>query len=705
MLAADDTKPAAPADKGGSSLEAAPGEYSNSVTIGGGTSFVGGDRAQFQRQLRRPAQIYGGIEELHFEQAVGKKGLLSIDGRGIYDNHDYDIQIDLRNPEIGYVTAGYSEFRTWYDGSGGYAPASNTWVSLYDEGFYIDRKHAFIAAGLTRPGIPEVSVRYDYDQRVGMKDSTSWGDYLVKAPSSTRGLTPTFLGIDETRHTFQADVKHTLGNTTAGVGLRYETDQLGNSRNIARRVGEPTLKRYVTSKDDSSIDYWNAHAFTETQLHPKVQLTTGYSFTRSDTDLAGSRIYGVGYGSQFSTSYLNKQERDEGYYDLGGGSKTDQFVANVNLLLTPSKNWTIVPSVKIEHQNQEGDAVFTETNIVKDSKTSLLSMVQEHAINSRVRRFTDISEGLAARYTGMTNWSFYARGDWIQGEGTLRERQNDIDEGTLGPVVIQRDTESTRRVQKYTTGANWYPHRKVNAAIQYYYRVRENDYDHGLDTASVVVPGSSGNLYPAFIEHQEFDTHDVNFRVTFRPLANVTLVSRYDYQMTSYNLRGGTILLGGVKTALNQIESARMNNHILSQSIGWTPMQQLYFQGSISYAMQNTDSPVSATTGAGANLVQNAKNDYWNASLTTGVVLTERCDLQGSYVYYRANNYQDNSAFSLPYGAGAESHGATATLITRLRKDLIWKLQYGYFTGHDQLAGGHNDYSAHLVYSSVQYLF
>jgi hypothetical protein len=314
MLAADDPKPTAPADKSSSPLEATPGEYVNSVTIGGGASFVGGDRPQFQRQLQRPAQSYGGIEELHFEQAVGKKGLLTIDGHGIYDNHDYGVQVDLRHPDIGYIKAGYTEFRTWYDGSGGYSPNGDKWVSLYDEGLYIDRRHAFVAGGLTLPDWPVFTVRYDYDRRVGLKDSTSWGDVLVKAPSTTKNIVPSFLGIDETRHSFEADARHTFGNTTVGIGLRYETDTIDDSRNVARRPDSPALSRYVTSKDGTTADFWNFHASTETQLHPKVLLSTGYSFTRSDIDLAGSRIYGATPGSPFLLKSPNQQFHDEGYY-------------------------------------------------------------------------------------------------------------------------------------------------------------------------------------------------------------------------------------------------------------------------------------------------------------------------------------------------------------------------------------------------------
>lgn len=686
-------------DKAAPSLDAAPGEFSNSVTVGVGSVFTDGDKAQFQRIQQLRSSTYGGLEELHYENSIGKKGSLSIDGHGIYNDNNYGLQFNLKHPEIGFLRAGYNEFRNYYDGSGGYSSTSNRWVHLYNDQFFLDRRQGFIEGGLTLPNWPTFTVKYTYDAREGLKDSTVWGDYnLTQNPKSAmlRGITPTWLGIDEERHILDFDVKHTLGNTTFGAGLRYELDEIDNTKNIVRRSGEPTLVRSVTQTEDIGTDFWNFHAFTETKLHPKALFSTGYSFTRLDTDLGGSRIYGPTYGSAFNPLYANRQTNDEGFYDLGGGSRVDQLVGNFNLMLTPWKHVTIVPSIRIEHQDQAGEALFTEFRAANTTNAVVLTDV----LNTRIRRFTDVTGALAARYTGVTNWAFYARGEWLEGQGTLRENEFDVEDEHIGAVQIQRDTESRRHVQKYTTGANWYPHRKVNAAAQYYFRIRENEYDHDSDSASF--PTSPGNLYPAFIRNHEFDTHDVNFRVTYRPIPKITLVSRYDLQFTGYNTHAGTNNLG---IALNDIQSAKMTSHILSQSASWSPLPQLYFQTSISYAFQNTESPVTDTTGAGANLVQAAENDYWNGTFTMGAVLSERSDLQTQYVYYRADNFADNSAVSVPYGAGAEQHGVTVTLINRLRKDLLWKVQYGFFTGHDQTYGGNNDFTSHLVYTSMQYLF
>jgi hypothetical protein len=688
------------ADKAGTGSKPAmtPGEYRNWVELSVGNVFTAGDEAAFMHRSNLKKGPFGGVEDFHFEQDIGQRGLFQIDGRGIFDNHDYSLTLDLSHPELGYIRGGYREFRTYYDGSGGFSPTSNAWVTLYNEELHLDRGQAWFEAGLTLPDLPVFSVRYSYDFRDGRKDSTVWADYSLSANNANlRSIVPTFRDINERRHTIDADMKHTIGNTAFGAGIRYARDDLDNSLNIRRRPGDPIRTRTVTQSDRVETEILSPRAFVETRLHPKVLFTAGAAYTRLDTDIGGSRIYGPTYGSPFNPIYANRQANDEGFLDLTGGSRVDQYVANLNLMFTPAPYITIVPSLRFEHQEQVGEAIFTETRVPSAVAAAVLTDV----LNERVRRFTDVTEAVEARYTGFTNFALYARGEWLEGQGTLKETEFDVEDEGVGPVQLQRTTESDRFVQKYTAGANWYPCRFANFGAQYYFRSRLNDYDHVLDSTTFAPPRTN-NLYPAFIRRHEFKTHDVNARMTLRLMANLTLVSRYDFQITHYNMQGDVNSFG---VPLTDIESAEATAHIFNQSISWTPFARLYLQGSVSYAIDRTDSPVSSLTAGASNLVQNAESDYWNLSALVGYALLENTDIQAQYFYYRADNFIDNSSVALPYGAGAEQHGVTATVINRLWKNFVWKIQYGFFTGHDQTSGGHNDYRAHLVYSSWQYFF
>ncbi|HYV25926.1 MAG TPA: hypothetical protein VFA77_00195, partial [Candidatus Eisenbacteria bacterium] len=283
-------------------------EFNNWIDLSVGGAFVNGDPQAFRRRLQVPRGAFGGVEDFHMEQNVGTNSLLKIDGRAIFDNHDYLFKVELADPKVGYLRAGYREFRTWYDGSGGYSPRSNVWLRLtpYPDEMAIDRGEAWFEGGLTLKDWPELHFKYSHLFRDGTKDSLIWGDYNLNAGfpggAVARGLVPSFRTIDEVRDIFQGDIKHTFGQTDVGLGLRYDIISSDNSLNIRRRPGEvpplvspPGLDRYVTQKDGFDEDMFNVHAFSETRFSEKVLFTVGYSFTTLDTDTSGSRIYGSGY--------------------------------------------------------------------------------------------------------------------------------------------------------------------------------------------------------------------------------------------------------------------------------------------------------------------------------------------------------------------------------------------------------------------------
>ena len=149
-----------------------------------------------------------------------------------------------------------------------------------------------------------------------------------------------------------------------------------------------------------------------------------------------------------------------------------------------------------------------------------------------------------------------------------------------------------------------------------------------------------------------------------------------------------------------------MTTHILSESISWVPLARLYFQGTFNYALDELRTPANDFLGSATNnIVPPSQNDYWNASALVGYALDDKTDVQAQYFYYRANNYVDNSLYSQPFGASSEEHGVTATLSRQLTKSLRWTLRYGFFNNRDITSGHHNDYTAHLVYSSMQIRF
>jgi hypothetical protein len=683
-LVAADTAPA-PKEDGTAKPDKAEGEAGavdlhNWMTLSVGGTFVNGDTAAFQHQYGLPKGAFGGVQDFHFEQETGTNTMLKVDGHGIFDNHDYSIRLDLTKQDVGFVRAGYTQFRTYYDGNGGYFPGA-PWFQLYNNDLTVDRSEAWIEAGLRLPKWPEITLRYAHETREGSKDSTSWGLTTQTGGAGARSIVPSFWGLDEVRDILALDARKTFGKTDVGVGLRFESASNNDSLNLRYLPGQSTSPdlllppdSYVTQKEGLDSQMFNVHAFTESRLGRKALFTVGYAFTTMDTDLSGYRVY----GTQYDPDMAQRLPSLNTFQGLSGGSELQQQVANVNLMLTLEDSLFLVPSVRIEKQDVQSVSSY-------DLIAAPLSSYAQDL--SSDRGLLDVSEALELRYTGVTNWVFYARGGWLQGSGDLNENWANL---STAANVLFRSTDDSRSSQKYTAGASWYPLRRLQLSAEYYHKLRTTDYDNTQDSTPNAPP--SPNRYPAYLVAQDTKTDDVNARVSWRPRNNLNFVARYDFQLSTIDTRADD---------LSSVQSAEITSQIFSGTASWTPVNRLYLQGSFSYVLDTTDTPAADITGA----VQNAQNDYWTVTFGAGYALDNKTDLNVQYSHYRADNYVNNAAVGMPYGAGFENNAISATLTRRLSNRVTVSLKYGFYASTDETSGGHDDYDAQVVSTSLQYRF
>jgi len=658
-------------------------ELNNWVEFGLGGNFLNGSKAQYQRQNGVPSGVYGGIESFHYEQEVGKKGLFSIDGRGLFDNHDYSIKLELSNPDKGYIRFGYDQFRDYYDGSAGYLPSNGLFFVPNDPVLAVDRGSIYVEAGLTLPEVPEVTFRYEHQTREGTKDSTIWGTTTLTPGAAQKKITPSWLTLDERRDIFSLDVRHLIQKTEVGIGGRADIQSNDDTRNTYQQPNQGTTSRVLSHREGVDADMYNAHAFTDTRISDRWQFTTGYSFTTLHSVLSGERT-NIPLGATMTGT-------DTRFTNLAGGSELKQYVLNLNLMYTPSDNWQIVPSLRVEKEDRLGEAT---DNAITGTATQVVSPITVGSSSDRGALF--VTEGLDIRYKGVTNWVFYVRGEVSQDQAGLNEafRTN-----VLTAPNLFRDTEWDRDLQKYSVGANWYPLKSVNFAAQYYHKRSDNEYTHDPDSTSNIPPADptrGSDRYPAFFEAQEFNIDDVNFRVTWRVLPNLTFVSRYDFQLSTVTTKPYEVA---------EMESGNTKRHIFGETLSWTPVNRLYLQLGGNYVVDRTHTPVEEMSGVMSGVMLASPSDYWTVTTAVGYALDAKTDLQANYSHYRASNFEDNSAVGMPYGAGAKQNMVGASLSRQLSKSVRWNLRYAFSSYRDQTYGGQWNYDAHGILSTLQYRF
>ncbi len=697
--------------------EEAP-EYKNWIELGVGGTIVNGDNAQFEQEHRLPADTaYGGIQDLHFEGPLGKDGLFSVDGHAIFDTNDYDITLQLSKAKLGYIKAGFTEFRSWYDGNGGFFPHDGgTFFPPAFPEMHIDRGDAWIELGLRVPNWPEITIRYEHEFRFGQKDSTIWGDTnltgLQPPFNSTRKIVPSFRDIDEKRDIVSLEISKTIGNTDVLLGMRYEHNTNDYSLNMERGAGQlppavppPGQQRKVTQTQNDDVDLFSGHGITVTRITDNLWFTAGYSYTTITNDLSGTRIFGTHWDEAFGEPVPTLGNRDHAFIDLAGMAQIKENLFNANLFWMPFDNLAILSGFRYTHQNNDSESTFIAEEPVRNTPPFTPTNPQggfhygvgEPANGARNSDYNLFAQRLELRYTGIKDWLFWVQGEWEEDYGSVNEFQT-IDE----EVPLDKNTNALG--QKYTIGATWNPSMRFSMAGQYFHRIAS--YNEDIITAD----------FPRLVD-QDWNIDDFNIRMTFRPklparMGSLALVTRYDFVHTSIDSQwffDGDIpgFNRSPVGTLAELQSGEIKKHVISEALNWNPLPRFFLQANFSYVLNQTDTPannIELVPNAGPTVV-NFRNDYWTVTSGIGYIIDDKTDFYADYYFYCANDYYKNAAVAVPYGMGATENAVSATITRQLNKQMRLLLRYGYFNYRDVTSGGHNNYRAHSLYSGLQVRF
>ncbi|HKW29192.1 MAG TPA: hypothetical protein VJT54_07645 [Verrucomicrobiae bacterium] len=655
-------------------FEGNPGTYSDWITLGGGGLLTKGNPAQAEESLHWGTGAFGGIEDLHVQGSPFTNTLLTLDGHSIFDNHDYALGLGLTHPDLWFLRFKAENFRTWYNDAGGFYPPTGTEYSSPLGALALDRGEYSFEGGLTLPKIPALTFKYSHRYRDGDKSSTIWSPVHPTPFSPSLGLGPSFYNIDEKIDTFELDAKQHIKATDLALGLRYETADLNNSLYTTRYLTDPfpPSAPYVTDQQKTTYDLFNVNASSETWIKPNLLFSAGFMFANLDNNFSGNRIY----GSDFNASYLPSPSSGYGYTNLIGDSHLKEYVLDLNLMTIPIKTVTLVPAIRVQKETWDANS---------SGGSTLSTFPPDTFTGQSSRDVIDVTESLDARYTGFTNWVISGRGEWEEGQGNLTQSGglSQVDGFGTDPVLTSGKTDDSRFFQKYSLGVRWYPLRRLTLDLGGYYKDHRYDYSNPTNSAA--------NDFSM----QSFETYDLNTRVTWRALQNVTLVGRYEYQYSTVNTQPDPA------SGLGAVESSRLLSHIVAGDVSWTPWSRLSLQAGVDSVWSKTKSPVTDLTQA----ILNSENNYWTVNFSSDFVVDDKTDLDVAYFYYQADDFQNASTAGLSTGAAAYEHGVTATLTRRITKNLKASLKYGYYNYEDAATGGFNNFEAHLIFASLQYRF
>jgi hypothetical protein len=658
-------------------LPAQPATVSGTVSAGASGAFLDGDRPAFQELLRQRKTGAAGIEELRVTREA-PDALFRFEATLMPGDDRYRFALRQERTRRFYVDAGAEQFRVWYDGSGGvFLPLGTSFV-VFNEELSLTRRKVWAEVGAWTPDQTLFAFRWERRMRDGTKSSTHWADSNLVGTFGTRSIVPSFYEIDEATDDYSLTVRQEARDDTRwGARLRYTETSLHNRRHERRRPFE-SADRSVTQKDESSHDLFTATASYERRLSEQLTVTAGALRTTFDGILAGSRIYGQTLDPVYDPAYLRRQQRDEGYTGLHGTADLRQTVLTANAVYLPAPHWSVRTSLRFENTHQSTLAEFVETNI---GAGPAFAAILEDVEGEHRKTWDEFGGALEVRHTGRPGWIHSAKAEWIRGEGNHEEERMLHHTGQL---TIDREMEYTRSSQRCAFTSTWFARPGVTLAIQGYYKSNVNDYDARRDNTV-----SASDRYPAFITDQDFETYDLNVRLTWRPRPGLNVVTRYDHQQSRIRSQDA---------GLEPVTSARGRAHVISQSATWSPAGRLYVTGNLNLTYDTLRTPT-------LEFAQYQDNNYVNASLACGYAAGKVDDLYLDWSWFRADNFIDRSATLIPFGVGQRTQQASLTWRRKQTAHLIYTFKYGYVGNRDETWAGLNDFDAHVLHARVQYRF
>lgn len=661
--------------------------------------YVDGDGEKFREDWWMQDGWTGGIEDFLLKQTFGKDTVLGIAGHAIYNEEDYALRLELAKPELGFVRGGVSQYRKFFDGTGGsYKPFSMQSFGLGKD-LDLDIGNIFFEAGLTLPDFPHVLIGYERQYKNGAKSMVEWGsvtETLTAPPrpvgslplgTVTKKMYPAFKDIDETVDIFKADISHTVGNVDIGNEFRFEHYQNSTKRLDDARLTLPASvpSKTVTVREDFRHDAFSNVFHMESHITDKLFGSLGYLFSTLDGD-GDIRLQTVPFTSV----------RDKNWFAREIDLDQDSHVVNLNVMVGPFADLTGYAGVQAELSETEGfaDAILTEV-------TAAGPVIETP--NARIKSSNDLQgleETAGLRFTGIPFTTIYADGRWVQQDIDLGERE--LEDGSLdGDAAFRRFTDADVCRQIYTVGFNSSPINRVTLAGRYRRTMKENDYSHDVDektAAGALVPNEG---YSAFITMQEFTTDEISAKLGWRPCSQFHVAVKYQLVSTEIDTKTAAVTTLGIPGG--EVESANYDSTIYSVHATLTPIARIYLSGMFSYQDTRT-----IAHDNGAHSILTYEGDVYTIVGTAGIAIDKKTDFTTEYTFSLANNYENNgydnsppagftnSDYGLPLGLTSERHGLLVTLSRRITENILLRIRYGFFAYYEHHVNGADNYEAHL---------
>jgi hypothetical protein len=639
---------------------------------------VSGDAQKFREHYWQREGPNGGLDHFELWEQTGPDTTLSLSGR--LAQNDYNLLLQDEHTDVGFIHAGWDQYRKYFDDTGGYDPQIAAMAPSLGRDLYLDIGRGWADFGLTLPGWPQMVLGYEYQYRRGYESTLSWGTGIPGGPA----INPAPDYIQEHTHVLTFDLDHEIAGTRIEDNFRGEFYLLEHSRTNEFYTGFTTTGSPNTDYSAEGYHYFQgANSIRlERQFTSWLFGSAGYLYSKLD---AIASVTG-------NTTDTSPTPEDNFWQSQGITLTRESHVGNINALLGPWSGLTLSSGVQAEWTREDafGD----------DSLLSTFSGIPFFQTNVQMVTSEDTSfveESVAARFTKIPFTSLFA-------EAQLRQEQIDqswfqgVDGSQFNDPSLAFDTRFTSHMYDWRVGFNTSP--LSWASLSAHYR-RYDDYSH-YDVLQNEQPAGTTNAgvgYPGFINARDLLTDEVEAQLSLRPANWLKTTLTYklldtDYRTTTYPVA----FPGFVISPAAVLPAGESDVQIYSFNTVFAPWQRLSLSGTFSLQRSSTVTADNITT-----LVEPYRGDIYSVLGSAAWALDKADDLLATYSFSKADFSQDNFATGLPLGIRYQQHAVRASLTRRLSAAVAARIQYGFSYYDEPSGGGANNYRAHSILAMLTY--
>jgi hypothetical protein len=622
---------------------------------------VQGDQSKFRELEGVNDGFSGGIEHFFVIQQTSPDEKFSLEGRVIAPDQDIELKLAVDENNLGFVHAGFDEWRKYYDDRGGYDPAVIPPEFSLNRDLYVDNGRIWVDFGLTLPHWPQVVLGYEYDFKKGTESTLEWGDV------NGVNIAPATKAIDEQTHIIKLDVTHDFDNWHLEDNARVEfyTENNRSDETNTWLGGAP-----VTQDNYHQVQGMNT-LMLEKQIRDWWFLSGGYYYSR----LEGSDFFN-------QTNSPNFEGGDPSAWSSGRITlRRESEIFSIASIFTPLDYLSFSLGSQNEWTHEEGfGASVPDFEFVTNSFTS--------ADYDEFRS----TQNANLRFTKIPFTVLFA--DAQSEEEIIGEYQQE------DPAVLTNKTDVTSDRYNLRTGFNTSPWRWFALDAQYQRKYSNTDYNHLID--EFVSPfgdptyTTPTNGYPAFILNRKIQSDEFETKLTLHPANWIRTTLTYQITATDYSSKTEPVFFG------LSPGGPILDGHYDAQTYGFsttlTPWRRFYFSGTFTYSQSRA-----VTANNGDPSVAPYRGNIYTLITTATYALNPKTDLQAIYNFSRAGYGQNNSAAGVPLGLDFTRHRLIAGLTRRFNARVSGSLRYEFDQYTEPSSGGVNNFTAHGIFATIAY--